>query len=117
MGRTFANLAADRVEKPGYYFNAKLCKLARLHEGDELPTRVGPWEFISDEHDLSSSQVVRRLLDMKPGIDPQHLTYTVHSPLDRRLPIGEPVKSHWFRRVVYGVALIGVGAWLGQRYA
>ena len=116
MGKTFANLTAERVEKPGYYFNAKLCKLARLDQGDKLPTKVGPWEFVADEHELSSSQVVRKLLDMKPGIDPQSLTYTVHSPLDR-LPIGEPTSSHWFRKLVFGVALIGLGVWLGRTYA
>ncbi len=115
MGKTFPNLSAERVEKPGYYFNEKLCKLARLHEGDKLPNKVGAWELIADAHELSSSQVVRKLLDMKPGIDPQHLTYTVRSPLDRRLPLGEPTKSRWLRSLFFAAAFIGAGVWLGRR--
>ena len=29
MGKTFPNLSAERVDRPGYYFNDRLCKLAR----------------------------------------------------------------------------------------
>ena len=43
------------MERPGYYFNARLCKLARLQEGEKLPNRVGAWEFIADEHEMTSS--------------------------------------------------------------
>ena len=117
MGKTFPNLTAERVERPGYYFNAKMCKLARLQEGEKLPTKVGMWEFIADEHEMTSSQVVRKLLDMKPGIDPQHLTYTVRSPLDRRLPLGEAPKSKWLKRMMIAGVMILAGVWLGQKYA
>ena len=115
MGKTFANLTADRVERAGYYFNDELCKLARLHPGDKLPTKVGPWEFIAEEHEMSSSQVVRKLLDMKPGIDPQQLTYTVKSPLDRRLPLGEP--RHPVLRALFLIGLAGVCVYAGMRVA
>jgi len=117
MGRTFPNLKAERVERPGYYFNAKLVKLARLQEGEKLPLKVGPWEFIADDHEMTSSQVVRKLLDMKPGIDPQQLTYTVRSPLDRRFPIGEPPKKQWLRTIMIAGVMILIGVWVGQRYA
>jgi hypothetical protein len=114
MGRSFPNLSAERVDKPGYYFNARLCKLARLQEGEKLPNKAGLWEFIAAEHEMTSSQVVRKLLDLKPGIDPQHLTYTVKSPLDRRLPLGEPPRSHWFRRLLFGAAILWLGFFIGR---
>ena len=115
MGKTFPNLSAERVERAGYYFNNELCKLARLHTGDKLPTKVGPWEFIAEEHEMSSSQVVRKLLDMKPLIDPQQLTYTVKSPLDRRLPLGEPKRR--VARALFLIALAGVCLYAGKRFA
>lgn len=116
MAKTFPNLEAERIDRAGYYFNERLCKLARLHVGQKVPTKVGPWEFIAGEHEMTSSQVVRKLLDRKPGIDPQQLTYTVRSPLDRRLPLGEP-KHGLLRRVLVTLAIAGLGIWLGRRLA
>ena len=105
MGKTFPNLEAVRIDRAGYYFNERLCKLARLQVGQKLPSKVGPWEFIAGEHEMTSSQVVRKLLDHKPGIDPQQLTYTVRSPLDRRRPLGE-TKPSLFRRVLVMLAKV-----------
>ena len=109
MGKTFPNLAAERVERPGYYFNERLCKLARLHQGQKLPAKVGAWLFIADEDELTSSQVVRKLMDLRPDIDLDHLTYTVRSPLDRRLPLGDPPRRRWLKRLAIAAALLAIG--------
>lgn len=116
MGRTFHNLAARRVEQPGYYFNEKLCKLARLHVGQKLPTKAGNWLYIAGESEMTSSQVVRKLMDMRPDVDIQHLTYTVRTPLDRRLPLGEPTRGRWLKRLAFAAAFLGIG-YLAARQA
>ena len=109
MGKTFGNLAAKRVVEPGYYFNEKLCKLARLHVGQSLPTKVGAWLFLANESEMTSSQVVRKLMDLRPDIDIQHLTYTVRSPLDRRLPLGEGPRARWLKRLAIAGAFLAIG--------
>ena len=117
MSKSFANLDAELIEKPGYYFNDRLCKLARLQAGQKVPDKLGCWEFIAGEHELSSSQVVRKLLDMKPGIDPQQLTYTVHSPLERRVPPRAPVRRRWARNLLGAAAILWIGLVIGRRLA
>ncbi len=109
MGRTWPNVDAETVRTPGYYWNERLKKLARLGPGEKLPHGVGPWELVSHEHEGSSSQVARRIFDRHPGLDINDFTYTTTSPLPRRLPMGDPPR----RRPLLAISLfLGVGAFL-----
>lgn len=117
MGLTWPNLDATPVTIPGYYWNEKWKKLARLGVGEKLP-RVVDWEFIAHETEASSSEVARRLFDRYPQMTKNEFTYTTTTPLDRRLPIGEPPRSTraavgW--TVATGAVLIGVGWWVRGR--
>jgi hypothetical protein len=114
MGRTFPNLDAVRVTQAGYYFNEKLMKLARLSRGEKLPNHVGPWEYLAPEHALSSSQVVDRLRRERPHLDWRRLTYTVRSPLDRRLPLGVPPQAEHLRFAVVAGLALAAGMVLGR---
>lgn len=117
MGLTWPNLDATAVTTPGYYWNEKWKKLARLGVGEKLPRSVD-WEFIAHERDASSSQVARRIFDRYPQMTKNEFTYTTTTPLDRRLPIGDPPAS---TRTVVGwalvasAALVGAGWWFGRR--
>lgn len=120
MGRTFPNLDAVRVTQAGYYFNEKLMKLARLQVGEKLPNGVGPWEFLAADHVMSSSQVVDRLRKERPALEFDRLTYTVRSPLDRRLPLGDPPRLVWSRLAAVAVGFLALGLFLSRlrdRYA
>lgn len=108
MGRTWPNLDADPVERPGYYWNERLRKLARLQLGEKLPRQVGPWEFVAAEHEATSSQVARRLFDRYPGMTLDEFTYTTTTPLDRRLPIGDHPRGAG--KVGARAALLALGA-------
>lgn len=114
MGRTFPNLDAVRVTQAGYYFNEKLMKLARLSVGEKLPNGVGPWEFIAVDHSMSSSQVVDRLRKDRPGLDFDRLTYTVRSPLDRRLPLGEPPQVRFAKMAAIAVGFLAAGLFMAR---
>jgi hypothetical protein len=117
MGRTFANISATRVDRAGYYFNERLCKLARLQEGEKLPNRVGPWEYLAGNHELSSSQVVQKLLQQRPGLDINDLTYTVRSPLNRRFLLGEPPRTRRLKAFALATGMLALGFWLGRQAA
>lgn len=94
MGRTWPNLDAERVPRPGYYWNERLRKLARLGAGEKLPRNEG-WVFYAAEGEGSSSQIARRLFDSYPGMTTNEFTYTTTTPLGRRLPIGDhPKRLH-----------------------
>ncbi len=109
MGRTWPNVDATTVRTPGYYWNERLKKLARLSAGEKLPHGVGPWQLIAHEHEGSSSEVTRRIFDRHPGLAINDFTYTTTSPLPRRLPMGDPPR----RRPLAAVSvLIGAGALL-----
>lgn len=114
MGRTFPNLDASRITQAGYYFNEHLMKLARLSVGEKLPNHVGPWEFLAPEHAMSSSQVVDRLRRDRPHLDFSRLTYTVRSPLDRRLPLGTPPRIELARFALIGLACVALGIAVGR---
>lgn len=117
MGLTWPNLDATPVTVPGYYWNAKWKKLARLGVGEKLP-RVVDWEFIAHEREASSSEVARRLFDRYPQMTKNEFTYTTTTPLERRLPIGLPPPSTaatvgWV--LLAASVCVGVGWWLGSR--
>ena len=114
MGRTFPNLDAVRVTVAGYYFNPRLMKLARLSVGEKLPYHVGPWEFVAQEHSLSSSEVVAALRRERPELDFRRLTYTVRSPLERRFPIGPSPRIQLLRYALVALGALALGAWAGS---
>ena len=109
MGLTWQNLDGETVVEPGYYWNERLRKLARLQIGEKLPRRVGPWEMLAAEGEMSSSQVARMIFDRYPGLTVNEFTYTTTSPLNRRLPMGDPVP----RSLVGGLVAFAVGLALG----
>ena len=107
MGLTWPNIEGKRVTVPGYYWNEKLSKLARLQVGEKLPRRPGKWEFIAHETDASSSEIARRLFDRYPKLDINDFTFTTRSPLGRRLPLGErPSKVMQLFKIL---GLVGAG--------
>jgi len=114
MGRTFPNLDAVRVTVAGYYFNAKLMKLARLSVGEKLPHHVGPWEFVAPERTMSSSEVVAALRRERPRLDFRRLTYTVRSPLECRFPIGPSPRIQFARFAAVALGALAIGAWAGS---
>ena len=120
MGRTWPNVDAETVVNPGYYWNERLKKLARLQAGEKLPNGVGPWEMVAHEGEASSSQVTRRLFDRYPGMNINEFTYTTTSPLPRRLPMGDP-PTRVRRALLYagftGVFVAGAAAawWLTKQ--
>ena len=66
------------------------------------------------EHALSSSQVVDRLRRERPHLDWRRLTYTVRSPLDRRLPLGVPPQAEHLRFAVVAGLALAAGMVLGR---
>ncbi len=120
MGRTWPNLKADKVDVAGYYWNERLSKLARLQVGEKLPRKPGRWEFIAHDHDGSSSEIVRRVFDRYPGMNINEFTFTVRSPLGRRLPIGDRrgVRALGWMGSLAAVALTCAGiVWVARRVA
>lgn len=105
MGRTWPNLDAERVPMPGYYWNERLKKLARLQPGEKLPRNDG-WIFFAAEHEGTSSEIARRLFDAYPDMTVNEFTYTTRTPLGRRLPIGD----HPERVPPWTAFVAGVGA-------
>jgi hypothetical protein len=119
MGLTWPNLDGETVVEPGYYWSERLRKLARLQVGEKLPRRVGPWEMVAPEGQLSSSQVARMIFDRYPGLKVNDFTYTTTSPLARRLPMGDPPLALSGLQRIGPLALAfvtgGLLAWLGLR--
>jgi hypothetical protein len=120
MGRTWPNMDGETIVEPGYYWNEKLKKLARLQIGEKVPRHVGPWEMVAGEGDESSSQIARRLFDRYPNMDINEFTYTTTSPLPRRLPMGDrPFVSPAVSLAVGLAGLLALGAsiawWLSSR--
>lgn len=118
MGRTWPNLDADRVETPGYYWNERMLKLARLQAGEKLPRHVGRWEFIAHDRELTSSQVARIIFDRHPDLDVNDFTFTTTSPLDRRLPMGDRAPSGARALGVLAATFLSglaTGVWLSRR--
>ena len=118
MGRTWPNVDAETVVEPGYYWNERLKKLARLSIGEKLPHGVGPWEMVARQGEMSSSQVARAIFDRYPHLNVNEFTYTTTSPLPRRLPMGDPLVRR--RGLVFmgavGVFALGAAAgwWLSR---
>lgn len=114
MGLTWGNLDGETVVEPGYYWNARLRKLARLQIGEKLPRRVGPWEMLAAEGEMSSSQVARMIFDRYPGLTVNDFTYTTTSPLNRRLPMGDPPQTRLGRVIGLAIGAGLVGACLAS---
>ncbi len=115
MGRTWPNLAADPVKEAGYYWNERLSKLARLQVGEKLPRKPGHWELVAHEGEGSSSQVAGRLFQRYPGMSLNELTFTVRSPLGRRIPLGDrrAARAIWF--LAAGAAALALGMEIARR--
>jgi len=112
----------ETVVEPGYYWNVKLKKLARLGVGEKLPKKVGPWEMVAREGEMSSSEVARRLFDRYPEMSINEFTYTTTSPLPRRLPMGDrPMLSPRWALALGFAGVFALGAcltwWFSQRNA
>lgn len=84
MGRHYPDVDADPVPAHGYYYSSRFRKLARLKPGDKLPRHMGPWEFIARDTEGSSSEILQRLRDLHPELDPYRLTFTTSTPIDPR---------------------------------
>jgi hypothetical protein len=114
MGRTFPNLDAERVTQAGYYFSPRLLKLARLHVGAKLPVRGGPWEFVIGDGAMSSSEVVHRLRREYPDLNWKRFTYTVKSPLGRRIPLGVAPRQRILQALALSALCVTAGWLLGR---
>lgn len=99
VGRHYPNLHGDPVPTHGYYYSPSHHKLARLKPGDRLPHHMGPWEFIAHEEEGTSSEILQKLLDKYPKLDPYRLTYATSTPID---PL-HLVRSRSARRLGYGL--------------
>ncbi len=106
MGRSYPDVVADPVMQHGYYYSKKFNKLARLKLGDKLPRHMGPWELIAEDGEGSSSEILQRLRDLHPDLDPYRLTFATSTPID----INHLAKSRRGRLVRYGlVGLLASG--------
>lgn len=117
VGRHYPNLRGDPVRQHGYYYSPSHHKLARLKPGDRLPHHMAPWEFLAADEEGSSSEILQRLLDRYPNLDPYRLTYATSTPVDPR----HLVRSRSARKIGYGAvfaamfALAWLAGWLGKR--
>ena len=82
MGLHYPNLDADPVKTAGYYYSKRHEKLARLQVGEKLPRHMAPWEFIARDDEGTSSEIVARLRELHPELDPYKLSYTTTTPVD-----------------------------------
>lgn len=82
VGRHFPDLLGDPVPTHGYYFAPRHHKLARLRPGDRLPRHMGPWEFVARDDEGTSSEILQRLIERHPNLDPYRLTYATSTPVD-----------------------------------
>lgn len=113
VGRHFPDLLGDPVQTHGYYYAPRRNKLARLKPGDRLPRHMGPWEFVARDDEGSSSEILQKLRDRYPNLDPYRLTYATSTPVD---PL-HLAKTRRARRVGYwlvfavtlGLSLLALG--------
>lgn len=111
MGRSYPDLVGDPVLQHGYYYSKKSNKLARLKVGDKLPRHMGPWEFIAGDREGSSSQILQRLRDRHPDLDPYRLSFATSTPIDLK-HLARSRRRRLTRYVVAGVLAAAVGTWL-----
>lgn len=114
MGRHYPDIPADPVKQPGYYYSRKAHKLARLDVGDKLPRHMGPWEYIAREDEGTSSEILQRLRQMYPSIDPYRLSFATSTPID----IGYMARRRMARIggwVVAAAAALAFGLLVGRR--
>lgn len=113
VGRHYPNLHGDPVPTHGYYFSSSFQKLARLKPGDRLPRHMGPWEFLARDEEGSSSEILQRLRDRHPEVDPYRLSFATSTPVDPR----HLLRTRRARRLGYwavfgatmGLALLALG--------
>lgn len=106
MGRHYPDVVADPVPMRGYWYSPKYRKLARLKLGDKLPRHMGPWEFLAGDDEGSTSEILQRLRDKYPGLDPYRLTYTTSTPVDPK----RMASTRKMRKVGYLLSFAGVVA-------
>lgn len=66
----------------GYYYAPRYHKLARLKLGDKLPRHMRPWEFVARDDEGSTSEILQRLRERHPDLDPYRLSYATSTPVD-----------------------------------
>ena len=101
----------------GYYFAPRHHKLARLRPGDRLPRHMGPWEFVARDDEGTTSEILQRLKDRYPSLDPYRLTYATSTPVD---PL-HLARTRQARKLGYGLvflatlalSLLALGAFRG----
>ena len=82
--------------------------------GAAAPGRAAPYGVIGDAlielgRYPEAFAAIQRMVDLRPDLDIAHLTYTVRTPLDRRLPLGEPPRRRWLKRLALAAACLAVG--------
>lgn len=90
----------------GYWYAPRYRKLARLKIGDKLPRHMGPWEFLARDDEGSTSEVLQRLRDKYPNLDPYRLSYTTSTPVD---PM-RMTSSRKMRKIRYLLAFLAVAS-------
>lgn len=43
---------------------------------------MGPWDFVAPDEEGSTSEILQKLLDRYPNLDPYRLTYATSTPID-----------------------------------
>lgn len=120
VGRHYPDLVSDPVPTPGYFYAPRYRKLARLRMGDRLPRHMGPWEFVAPLDDGSSSEILQRLLDKYPDLDPYRLTYATSTPVDPLHLVRGRGRRKWSYGLLFALTLglgwlVFSGAWRAQR--
>lgn len=114
MGRHYPDLQADPVRQPGYYYSRKYTKLARLRPGDKLPRHMAPWEFVARDDEGTSSEVLQRLKEMHPDLDPYRLTFTTTTPVDMR-HMERTRQARTLTYVLVAAGALALGLWIARR--
>ncbi len=114
MGRHYPDIGADPVKQHGYYYSKKAHKLARLKVGDKLPRHMGPWEFIARDEEGTSSEILQRLRQMHPEVDPYKLSFATSTPVDMAHMARQRMLRRW-GWFAAGAAALALGLWAGRR--
>lgn len=63
---------------------------------------MGPWDFVAAEEEGSTSEILQKLLDRYPNLDPYRLTYATSTPID---PL-HLVRARASRRLGYALVFL-----------
>lgn len=114
MGRHYPDMHADPVKQHGYYYSKKFHKLARLKVGDKLPRHMGPWEFIARDDEGTSSEILQKLRQLHPDVDPYRLSFATSTPVDMQ----HMARARTMRKLGWGAiafGALGLGLFFGAR--